>query len=489
MNRFPLFIALLATTPLAIAPIKGKEPENSSYLAKELADLKRQVEESNRKIKALEARLNAKTHSGPDDFGTKVSKVNLPKGKVSKGHLPKDTSPQGNLSEGNVSEVSHKWPDRYIPVPNTNSAIQFVANPNLGVSYDFGPFAGDFLAVSTLPLEGIDPNTTRSGRRVNAHARATQFGFRTLSLTNIGEVRSEVNLDFYGTPDPGTTGIPLYQPRLRFAFVELLGFTIGHTTTNFLDLDAIGETVDYGTILGGAFRHGLVKYAFHINKQLSLALAAEHPVTDYTNATASNAGNILMSTSSANKAPDFTAHLRYEGSFGHVALRGVVRELSLKDHSTPVPQSFRKLGWGLGVSAKIFVHKKTNLFAQTNFGNGIGRFIILCNGQSAFYNPTTGLFELQKAVDGIIGLEHFWSDSFRSNIIYGHTFVSVSRHTPVFTGTARVTKSIDHFILNLIYSPIPPLDLGIEYGHASRKTVDFKRGKANRITLGAVYRF
>ncbi|MDF3033902.1 MAG: hypothetical protein K0R76_856 [Alphaproteobacteria bacterium] len=507
MKRFSISAFLLSATALtAIPSAKGEAPQNSPNVAQELLDLKRQIKESHEKIRNLEAHFHTKgvkTSSvkgqGPDmaqalrDIKRQVEKTDEKVRRLEARFTAKsfDNSLGKNKSQ---ADAPYTWPARYLSVPQTNSAIQLIVNPNLAISYDFSPFSGDVISPTTLPLAGVDGNASKSGR-FNTQAKGTQFGFRTLSFTNIGEVKSEISLDFYGST-LDTTGIPAaYQPRLRFAFIEFSGFTIGQTTSNFLDMDAIGETVDYGTVFEGAFRHPLVKYAFNINKQISLGLAAERSVTDYTTPSTDSTGTIASSTNSlsATSLPDFTAHLKYTDFFGHVALRGVLRELKVKNYSNAgqpaVAQSFRKTGWGLGVSGKLFIHKKTSLFAQVNFGDGIGRFIILCNGQSAFYNPTTNIFDRQKAMDGILGLEHFWTDSFRSNIIFARTKVNVSKYTPAFTGTTRVTESINQFFLNLIYSPTPPLDLGIEYGFANRRTADAKRGKANRITLGMVYKF
>lgn len=441
---------LAAVLPLAListAAMRADQSDKLTSMAKELADLKAKAKNNDERLKDLEF------------------------------HKPWDNSKR------NWSRTVPKLPPHYIPIPDTKSAIQPIINPNLAMSYDFGSFAGDFLSPTTLPLRTVNPDAAKSGR-FNTHARASQLGFRTLSNTDLGEIKTEISIDFYGVGNPAETGIPLHHPRLRFGFVEVLGFTIGQSTSNFLDVDAIGETVDYGTILEGSFRHGLIKYTHAMTKHLSFAVAVEQPVTDYM----TNTG-LMTRENNASCVPDLTGYLKYEGSFGYLSLRGVARELRLKNTAIPVPQTFRKSAWGLGISTKLYVHNKSNLFAQTSFGQGIGRFIVLCNGQSAFYDQTLGIFDVQKAANGIIGFEHFWSEAFRTNIIYARTVISVSKRVPILTGPIRATKAINQFILNLIYFPIPSLDFGIEYGFAERKTIDLKRGKANRITFGVLYRF
>lgn len=446
-------IVTCATLMFSASPLMSHQSdENTPSVAQELSELKRQTAENNKKIRRLETRLN-------------------------------NGAPQTSLEA-----TEQNWPPHYMGIPNTNSAIQFIINPNLAVAYDIGSYTTDLVFPPFLPLKRVNPDLKTN--RLNAQARATQLGFRTLSHTNIGDVKTEVSLDFWGDTYNVIPSTPFYQPRVRFAYVEAAGFTVGQTTSNFVDLDAIGETVDYGTALGMSYRHGLIQYAFHLNKKTSLRIAAERPATDYTD----NLGRSINYTApvlsaSTPSLPDATAHLKYQDTFGHVALRGMIRQLKVKDYSLAVPFAAKKTGWGLGISGKFFVYNKSNLFGQFNFGDGIGRYIVLLNGQSSLYNSTLRVLDPQKATNTIVGFEHFWNELFRSNIIYAHIQVRVSKFTPILTGTTRVTKSMNQFYLNLIYSPIKPLDVGIEYEYADRKSTDNYRGKANRITLGVTYKF
>lgn len=439
-------ILLFTVTFAVIKPITAAKLVNSTPHLQELSELKREVAKNNRKILILEKRLNSQQ------------------------------------SEKTVYERQHSWPESYIPIPQSNSAIRLIFNPNIAIAYDASSYTADYMYPPALPLKGDVSNLRKN--RFTAQGRATQFGFKTLSHTNIGEIKTELSLDFWGDSAVAIQNNPAYQPRLRFAYVEVGRWTVGQTTSNFLDLDAVGETVDYGSVLGISFRHGLIKYAFPLNPKTSLNLALERSALDYTD----SQGN-LSAVSSATSLPELTAHLKYEDNFGHVSLRGVARQLRIKDYSSSLPFMARKNGWGLGLSGKLFVYHKSNLFAQVNFGNGIGRYIPLINGQSSQYSSQSRVLDPQKATNAIIGFEHYWNDLFRSNIIYAYTKIYVSKFVPLFAGATRVTKSFDQLYLNLIYSPTPPLDIGIEYEYAKRKAVGNFIGKANRFTLGITYKF
>lgn len=277
---------------------------------------------------------------------------------------------------------------------------------------------------------------------------------------------------------------------MRSAFIDVAGWTAGHTTSNFLDLDAIGQTVDYGSVYGVAYRHGIIKYTFNFNQQTNLAVAIERPSTDYTDQLGQSINYNNPIPASANNIPDVTAHFKIKDvKRGHVSLRGVIRQLKVKDYTLPVPFMVTKTGWGLGVSTEFLVYGKSNVFGQYNFGHGIGRYIDILNGQSSLYNPNLRVLDPQWATNIILGFEHFWDDCLRTNVIYANSHVQVSKFMPVLTGPIRVTKTINQFFLNLIYSPIEPLDIGLEYEFANRTSSDNYTGVANRITLGIVYRF
>lgn len=206
---------LLISVIFITSPTNGEDPTTSQVVVQELKDLKRQADDNKQKIRKLEERLT---------------------------HGKEEKSSQGS---------THTWPQRYLEIPNTNSAVRLILNPSLAMSYDFNGFAGDFISPPTLPLFRVNGNALKSGQ-FNAQAKGTQLGFRTLSYTNIGEIKTYVSIDFYGNTLEDS-GIATYQPRLCYGYVEFAGFTAGQTRSNFLDFTTIGETVDYGTIMGQSF--------------------------------------------------------------------------------------------------------------------------------------------------------------------------------------------------------------------------------------------
>lgn len=466
MKFYPTSLTIFLTSALTLSPIIADDSQVDCNVTQELTHLKRQTEENNKKIQKLESRLNNR-----------------------------DCKPAARLPE-------QCWPATYMEIPGTNSAIKFILNPNLALSYDFESYPTDILYPPFVALKGVQGNADKKGQFF-AQGKATQFGFKTISHTNLGEIKTEVSLDFWGQNFTILPSNLFYQARLRYGYVELCNFTIGQTVSTFLDIDSIGESVDYGAIDGVSFRHGLIRYKFHLTNKVTLDVAMERPATDYTaeNGALYSTGSATSFTPSQPSSgvaggsgmPDLTFQLRHTHNQGHVALRGVLRELKIRDVSDlgvvpVVNNSFKTTGWGLGVSGKYLFYKKSNFFLHVNYGDGVGRYIVILNGQAVFYDRLRRIFDRQKASDLIVGVEHFWTGALRSNLIFAQSNVNVSKFTPILTGATRVSKRYRQTFVNLIYSPIPAIDMGLEFGLVDRKTVDLKYGKAKRIIAGFTYR-
>jgi hypothetical protein len=80
---------------------------------------------------------------------------------------------------------------------------------------------------------------------------------------------------------------------------------------------------------------------------------------------------------------------------------------------------------------------------------------------------------------------HLWSETWRSNLTLG--YLSVDNDTDL-TGMG-VTKNASSVHINLIYSPVPKLDFGVEYMHANRKVENGNEGALNRFQFSAKYAF
>lgn len=414
-----------------------------------------------------------------------------------------------------ASAQTASFGDGYLGVPGTNSGIGFIISPRLDASYDAGTHAGDALTLSNLPLDKYEPNAAHAGQ-TNFHGRLSTFGFKTISRTSRGDVKTLVDLDFFNATDSS------YAPRLRNAYVDFAGFTVGQTTSTFTDLDACGRQVDAAGILGGNTRQPLVRYTQGITKELSMVVAAERPYTDYTysNSTASATETSLKQEKSASGSssstrgtygtasmPDFVAGLKYADGWGYVGVRGLVRQLSIKKYNVDTTAqhiSRKKTATAFGVSGAVNVMSNAKVFAQVNTGQGLGRYIPDMGGQSAFANLDTdsdnyGKFDLVSATHYVAGLQITLCEGWQANLAASRLDVTVPRSVPDLSGVtpqpastdvgSRFNKKLTRFFGNVIYSPNKNVDMGLEYGYGVRETSDLRKGKAHRISFMTAYKF
>lgn len=124
---------------------------------------------------------------------------------------------------------------------------------------------------------------------------------------------------------------------------------------------------------------------------------------------------------------------------------------------------------------------------QINYGNAIGRYQYTLFGD--------GILKPDKTLDtltqwgGFVAYRHFWMEGLRSNIVY--SYGEADNDMDIFTSTAAgvINKNIQTGHFNLIWSPVPKIDLGLEYIYGYREVENGQDGTLNHIQFGAQYNF
>ncbi len=243
---------------------------------------------------------------------------------------------------------------------------------------------------------------------------------------------------------------------------------------------ATPETVDFNGPTGQSFiRQALLRYTAPLGEGSTLAAAIENPQGDFTTSTGGASSSVL------DQFPDVVANFTHRGAWGHVSLRGLVREIRTDNGASIAVDDF---GYGVGFAGSFKTFGKDQFIYQFSYGDGIGRYIQDAVGQGAGFLPPNRL-DTQVAWGGFAGYQHFWRDNVRSTLVYGHTEIDneASLFTPaVFAG---LTQRLESLHVNLIWSPVPKVDLGIEYIYGEREVEGGAKGDISRIQFGAKYRF
>jgi hypothetical protein len=117
-------------------------------------------------------------------------------------------------------------------------------------------------------------------------------------------------------------------------------------------------------------------------------------------------------------------------------------------------------------------------------GKGLGRYIGLNLANGAVLDADGRLHATDSA--GLFGsFRHLWNERWRSNLTLGYLAVD---NDVALSGTG-VTRDAGSVHLNLIWSPQPKLDFGVEFIYADRELESGADGDLKRLQFSAKYAY
>ena len=329
------------------------------------------------------------------------------------------------------------------------------------VTYDI-PVAGNYATRQKLTL---DASTSRLFLKAIANTRA------------VGRVVIYLDGDFRG----GAANS--YTPRLRSAYVSLLGLTLGRDVTTFCDLEAAPATVDFQGPNAYNFNFAtLVRYERSFAEgRLSFGVAAEMPVVSGTYGEGFDA--------IPQHVPDIPFYVQYAwGSdrSSHIRASAVVRNMYLHDLTRKSDTSLT--GWGVQFSGTIRCCDPLRLFMNGVYGKGITPYIQDLTGSGLDFTPcprdetrirTMPMWGWQAAAQIALTPRLFLSG--------GYSTVRVQRSHGFYA--ADEYKRGQYVFGNVFYTIAPRCKVAGEYLYGSRRDMAAGKGHANRVNVMLQYGF
>jgi hypothetical protein len=305
---------------------------------------------------------------------------------------------------------------------------------------------------------GTDGNTYFS-------VRQTRFGTKGYLQTPLGELRTIFEFELFGTGvDAGQTTF-----RLRHAYAELGHFGVGQYWSPFMDIDVFPNTLEYWGPAGMAFFRNVQFRYMPIQGDSRLTFALERP------GASADQGNYddrieLNNVKGRFKLPDFSAEYRYGKKWGYVELAGILRKIEWEDQNNNPNYNLSgdALGWGLNLSTNLNLGKSTVFRGQYVFGEGIQNYMNDAPAdigiKNNFSNPRQPVLGVALPVQGLVAfIDHNWSSKFSTSI--GYSSVSIDNSD----GSADdAFKHGDYAIVNLLYTPVERLMMGVEMQYGKR---------------------
>ena len=147
------------------------------------------------------------------------------------------------------------------------------------------------------------------------------------------------------------------------------------------------------------------------------------------------------------------------------------------------------MGWGVNVSGVIKLPRldsRDNLQWQVTYGEGIGRYINDLNsvgGMDGVFDPE-GKIKTLPVVAAYASYQHWWTDNTRSSFLISGVWVDNYSFQPEdsYYKTERISG-------NVVFSPVPRFDLGMEVIWGRRTNENRETGEAIQALLIGQFRF
>ena len=145
----------------------------------------------------------------------------------------------------------------------------------------------------------------------------------------------------------------------------------------------------------------------------------------------------------------------------------------------------KAFGYGLRLSGSFNLTEQGDAFLyQGYYGDGIGRYVAIGAVPAGYINDS-GNVETIRAYGGYLDYRHYWSKTWRSNLVLGGMGVDNPRELR----NSLITKQAASVHANLLWNPVDPLTLGGEYLYAQREVENGFDGNFNRVQFSAKYDF
>ncbi|MCX2975836.1 DcaP family trimeric outer membrane transporter [Candidatus Marimicrobium litorale] len=359
-------------------------------------------------------------------------------------------------------------------LPGTSAALRIGGYVKTSAVYNNDALAiNDRFIVGSIPVGVAKESTDEAQSSVTADQSRINFDLR--QPTEYGIMRAFIEGDFAGEDETF---------RLRHAFGQWARVVTGKTWSTFMDPDASPEEIDFEGLNGRInVRQAQLRFMPRFGEQYELQLALEDPDPR------------IQNGSGVTRKPDLIVAGRIDLYNLHTKLSLLGREIrgqtvTSTSKSNTESEVRTEYAWGVSLSGNIatpYFDDRDKLLFQINTGNGIGRYV---NDLSSIGNYD-GIFneenklELFYVTAGYVSWQHWWGiNQLRSNFTFG----AVEVDNPDFVDSEAYKRTL-RFSANLIWSPIPRIDLGGEYLWGQRENQDDEEGTATQFQIMARYRF
>lgn len=297
--------------------------------------------------------------------------------------------------------------------------------------------------------------------KLRATAKTTRLGLDfTAPVGADDKVGGKLEVDFAGTND---------ALRIRHAYLTYNNWLFGQTTSNFLSSHA-PEMIDFNTNAGGGTtRVPQVRYSYKLAPETQLFVSAEEG-----DSKVATTGDISY------RLPNLTAKLTQGFADG----KGSASARALIENYKSDAADDTETAWGVAAGASFAVTDQLKLNGDVSYAEGNSNYLY---GSNNAYVTDGSNIEQNKFTAVQVGATYKFNEKLRSTLAYGALFADDGSRFAELSQAQN--EEVQQAWLNIIYAPVKPVELGVEYINGKRKTFAGDSFNDDRVGLMAKYSF
>lgn len=314
-----------------------------------------------------------------------------------------------------------------------------------------------------------EPDSTRSDFTV----AASRIGFLAKDLNGNPNVSARLEADFWTNNGKGDGGL-----RIRHAHLKYYNWTFGQAWSLMSTPEISTEAVDYSLFLGGSIlRTPQVSYAFKFGSENTWNVGLEY----------------MAAGDRSSALPALTTKYVHQSGPVHLLAQGFVNQKQAQTDTGDID----KVGWGVGVGGRYRFDDQNSI--QGNYFHMVGDQRIaafLIQGSTADGTAWGGDYSVDATNNELllnefnslnVGFTHKFTPKLRSSI--NASVVDFDDSSDYAKANPETNKRLTDYVANVVYSPVPNINLGAEYHQGKRETFDNNKADVSRVNLSATYSF
>jgi len=402
MRKLILAVAFAAACPLICQ-------------ADELSDLKAQLDAAMKSIQQLQQRVEAleaekaKAAAGAAAVPAEAKAAPAPAAEEAKEAAAPAAAP--TMAAGAPVVAPDSTAEKGAPDSN-KARLEISGKVQLDLIYDFKRMNPQWNATerpSQIPVTCPgDAGCGQDGATIFS-VRQSAIAFKGYVPTSVGELKTDLSFDLFGTGGGNTT------IRLLNAWAELGKFGVGQYYTLFMNVATFPNIIDYWGPSGMTFlRNPQVRYTPIDRTGMKLAFSLEAPNAAIDTGKVSDVDPTL-GVEGWTPWPDFVGNLTLNGDWGEFQAGGILRSVGYQTTTTASGNpSGTVTGWGINVNGWLNTFGKDRITGQIVYGHAIASYM---NDGGVDIAPNANLqAQAVPSIGGFVYYDHYWSDKWSSSI-------------------------------------------------------------------------